>query len=93
MSILYPTFLDRIRVAVERDGRPLAGIARRAGYDPGYFRATLRGEKHNCTLTYVDDFASALGVDPLWLLGASPLAAELATAKQALAKIKEISFD
>ena len=91
MSELHRTFCERVAQVAERDGRPLSVIARRAGYHPTYLQATLRGEKHNCTLQYVESIAGALGVDPLWLLGGiRPMVPELAMAKEALRQIKEI---
>ena len=94
MSELHRTFCERVAQIAERDGLSLSAIARRAGYDPTYLQATVRGKRHNCTLEYVESIAGALGVDPLWLLGGMrPLVSELAMAKETLRQIKEINFD
>lgn len=51
--------------AIKADGRSLAAIARRAGYDRNYIYRVMVGTKPNPTLQFVDVMSDTLGKDLL----------------------------
>lgn len=68
MSV-HETFAKRLKQALATAG-PLKVIAARSGYSRGYISALANSGDGNPTIGTVWALGGALGVDPLWLLGA-----------------------
>ena len=71
---VHATLHKRLREALDASDLNLKTIAHRAGYSSGYITSLAPRSKHmqprNPTIGAVWAIAGALGVDPLWLLGA-----------------------
>ena len=70
MSALNEKFRINLVKAIKADGRSLAAIARRAGYDRNYIYRVMTGIKPNPTLQFVDVMSDTLGKDLLDAPGA-----------------------
>lgn len=62
MAGLSAAFRANLRRAIEAHPHTKAAICRKAGYDRGYVRRVITGEKPNPTLLFVECMATALGV-------------------------------
>lgn len=65
MSALNHRFRINLAEAIAADGRSLAAIARKAGYDRNYIYRVMTGVKPNPTLQFVDVMSDTLGRDLL----------------------------
>lgn len=63
MSALNERFRINLVQAVEADGRSLAAIARRSGYDRNYIKRVMTGAKPNPTLQFVQVMNDTFGKD------------------------------
>lgn len=65
MSALNERFRINLVNAIKADGRSVAAIARRSGYDQNHIRRIMNGTKPNPTLQFVQVMNDTLGKDLL----------------------------
>ena len=65
MSALNERFRINLVNAIKADGRSVAAIARRSGYDRNYIYRVMHGIKPNPTLQFVDVMSDTRGKDLL----------------------------
>ena len=61
MTALNERFRNNLIDAVKADGRSLAAIARRSGYDRNYIKRVMTGVRPNPTLQFVQVMSDTLG--------------------------------